>query len=132
MIKRPRRLQEGVPVAESPPEDEDLLAFIARMHQGDAMTQREAQLHAAVQALEGVHRQAAQSLQALGARGSKRQGAPSLTPSAPESPGPEPAAEPEHQGPEAEDLDVVSGEGREVALDARTLTHIVRPGRGRG
>lgn len=119
-------------MAAGPPEDEDLLAFIARMHQGDAMTQREAQLHEAVRALEGVHRQAAQSLKALGERGSRRPGPPSTPPPAKSQATVVPEPEPHHLVSEAKPVDVVSGEGRELALDARTLTHIVRPGRGRG
>ena len=124
-------------MAAGPPEDDDLLAFIARMHQGDAMTQREAQLLEAVKALEGVHRQASQSLQALGQRGSRRPDVPRTPqPAAQPDPVPGPAAgalpHAEVEAPTTNPVDVVTGEGRELTLDARTLTHIVRPGRGRG
>jgi len=131
------------------PGEADLLALIAQIHGDSPSEQRESHVEAALTTLEATHRAAARALRDIHTVGARRERSP-LLPSdgaaaggaqGPDVPvGQEPAPSQEPPSPpkaaqpnltHAEGVTVQSGEGAEVDLGQRTLTHIVRPNRGR-
>lgn len=125
------------------PGETDILALIAQIHGGSPEQKREDHVNRAISALEATHRQAAQAMQELKTQGLKKNRHPAPAgpaskalpaaaaqqPVAPQNKGEAPGSEARKSSLEPEA--VQSGRGADVDIEPRSLTHIIRPNRGR-
>lgn len=139
------------------PEDIDIYALLAEVHGNSAEDLRDGRVADALNTLEATHRDAARGLRELHTQGLRRargtdgaglSASRALPAHLAQAGDPKTSAEPSSvpapavatdtaKDASADDsktmvnIAVQSGEGADVQLDHRTLTHIVRPNRGR-
>ena len=109
----------------SQPEETDILRLLEQVYGGDPAALRERGLSQAVSALEDTHRRAALAMRRL-----ETQGVPApASGAASAQKGAEAADESAQAAPAgaAAPVQVQSGDGAQVDMGHRTLTHIVRP-----
>ncbi len=122
--------------------DVDLLALLALVHKSSPEDLREGHMAEALNALEGAHRKAARALRDLNTAGLRRKRLPpnaeemrADVPTSTQTPAPAGPVVTDVNGDAggacAPDITVQSGMGADIEVEQRTLTHIVRPNRGR-